>query len=144
MLKKILVLNGPNLNLLGQREPHIYGAITLSEIITNLQTLAKKLAADIEHYQSNSEAELVDRIQKVLNDKTIVGIIINAGALTHSSIAIHDALKLANLPVVEVHLSNVFAREEFRHFSYISSVASAVIVGAGADGYYFALQLLLK
>ncbi|MDI9314160.1 MAG: type II 3-dehydroquinate dehydratase [Hydrotalea sp.] len=140
----ILVLNGPNLNMLGKREPAIYGTATLDEIILGLTAEAKKSGVDIMHQQSNAEHELVEAIQTASRNNNIKGIIINAGALTHSSIALHDAIKLSGLPTVEVHLSNVFAREEFRHHSYISAVARAVIVGAGSDGYHFALQFLIK
>ncbi len=144
MMKTILVLNGPNLNMLGTREPDMYGTATLDDIINNLKAKGKELSVDIIHQQSNAEHELVTAIQSASRDKNIKGIIINAASLTHSSIALHDAIKLSGLPVVEVHLSNIFAREEFRHHSYISSVARAVFVGAGQDGYYFALQFLVK
>ena len=140
----ILVLNGPNLNMLGQREPAFYGTATLDDIIHDLTAAAKKLGFGITHQQSNAEHELVSAIQTASRDHDVKGIIINAGALTHSSIALHDAIKLSGIPTVEVHLSNVFAREEFRHHSYISAVARAVIVGAGSDGYHFALQFLIK
>lgn len=144
MMKTILVLNGPNLNMLGTREPDMYGTATLDDIINDLKAKGKEWAVDIIHQQSNAEHDLVTAIQAASRDKNIKGIIINAASLTHSSIALHDAIKLSGLPVVEVHLSNIFAREEFRHHSYISSVARAVFVGAGQDGYYFALQFLVK
>ncbi len=144
MMKTILVLNGPNLNMLGTREPDMYGTATLDDIINDLKAKAEKLSVNLTHQQSNAEHELVTAIQSASRDKNIKGIIINAASLTHSSIALHDAIKLSGLPVVEVHLSNIFAREEFRHHSYISSVARAVFVGAGQDGYYFALQFLVK
>ncbi|MGI9460968.1 MAG: type II 3-dehydroquinate dehydratase [Alphaproteobacteria bacterium] len=144
MKKSILILNGPNLNMLGTREPAIYGNTTLDEIIKNSETLATELGFTITHKQSNAEHELVATIQTMSADKNTKGLIINAGALTHSSIALHDAIKLSALPTIEVHLSNIFAREEFRHHSYISSVARAIFIGAGADGYYFALHFLAK
>ena len=140
----ILVLNGPNLNMLGSREPALYGTASLDDIINDLTTTAGTLGITLQHQQSNAEHELVSAIQSASRNPAIIGLIINAAALTHSSIALHDAVKLSNLPMVEVHLSNVFAREEFRHHSYLSSVARAVFVGAGAMGYHFALQFLAK
>ena len=135
---RILVLTGPNLNMLGMREPEIYGASTLGDVEALCQKTAAELGIEIDFYQSNLEGELVTWIQKSCT--THQGIVINAGAYTHTSIAILDALKLAGLPVVEVHISNIFAREEFRHHSYISPIAKAVICGLGIDGYAFALR----
>ncbi len=140
MSAKIFVLNGPNLNLLGTREPHIYGSDTLDDLRSLAQARAAELGLEIDFRQSNSEGELVDWIQeaKVSAD----GIVINAGAYTHTSIAILDALVATELPVVEVHLSNLFKREAFRHHSYISPVAAGLITGFGPQGYPLALEAM--
>ncbi len=135
---KVLVLNGPNLNLLGQREPEIYGSETLDDIMLNLSTQAKSLHLELSHLQSNREHELIDRIHLSIN--SIDFIIINPAALTHSSIALRDALLAVNIPFIEVHLSNIYAREEFRHHSYLSDIAKGLICGLGANGYQYALQ----
>lgn len=140
MAKPIYVLNGPNLNMLGQREPQVYGRDTLDDIARLAQTRAKALGFSIEFRQSNAEGELVDWIQKARDGAS--GIIINAGAYTHTSIAILDALQLSELPVIEVHLSNIFRRETFRHHSYISLGANGVICGLGAKGYELALEAM--
>ena len=137
---RILVLNGPNLNLLGVREPSVYGVRTLEQIMERVAWVAKDMGFFLVHYQSNSEGALVDRIQKTLEDATTF-IIFNPGGYTHSSIALRDALLAVNKPFVEVHLSNVFARENFRSKSYLSSIAKAVISGAGSMGYEFALHI---
>lgn len=137
-MKKILILNGPNLNMLGQREPDIYGTQTLSDIETLCQDTAKTLEQDIDFRQSNHEGELVSWVQDTIGK--FDGIIINAAAYTHTSVAIHDALKLTGLPIIEVHLSNPKDREPFRHFSYIEPLAHAVISGKGAEGYKEALE----
>lgn len=140
MVKKIAILNGPNLNLLGTREPATYGSTTLAEI----ETLAKERAAshdlEIDFRQTNIEGTLVDWIQET--SKAADGIILNAAAYTHTSIALHDAVAAIDVPVVEVHLSNIFAREEYRHHSYISDVAAGVICGFGANGYILAVDAL--
>tara|TARA_Y100001936_G_scaffold237184_1_gene267446 strand:+ start:3209 stop:3664 length:456 start_codon:yes stop_codon:yes gene_type:complete len=141
--KNILVLNGPNLNLLGSREPDIYGNETLEEINENLNKLAKSYDINLSSFQSNSEAELISRIQEAMGDKTDF-IIINPAAFTHTSIALHDALLAAHIPFIEVHLTNIFARESFRRESYFSSIALGVISGLGAKGYYLALQYAVK
>ena len=138
----VLVLNGPNLNMLGTREPEIYGTETLAEIETRCRGRAATLGLDIDFRQSNGEAELVGWIQEANN--TANGIIINAGALTHTSLAILDALQAAGLPVVEVHLSNIFRREEFRHKSYVSQAASGLVCGFGGLGYGLAIEAIAR
>lgn len=135
---KVLLLNGPNLNLLGQREPETYGKETLAEIIQTLTSEAQQANIELTHLQSNREYELIEKIHESFNK--IDFIIINPAAFTHSSIAIRDALLGVNIPFIEVHLSNVHAREDFRHHSYLSDIAKGVICGLGAKGYSFALQ----
>lgn len=139
MAQRILVLHGPNLNLLGTREPEIYGSLTLGEIDASLRTLAASLGATLENFQSNHEGALVDRIQAARTDGTEF-IVINAGAYTHTSVAIRDALAGVALPFIEVHLSNVHKREPFRHHSYLSDHAVAVVAGLGAAGYEAAVR----
>ena len=134
----VLIINGPNLNMLGSREPEIYGDETLADIEEKCQTCAKELGLNIEFRQSNGEGEIVEWIQQSTGNFSVI--LINAGAYTHTSIAIHDALTGSGLPVVEVHLSNIFQREDFRHISYISCLAEGVICGFGSQGYVFALQ----
>jgi 3-dehydroquinate dehydratase-2 len=136
----VYVLNGPNLNLLGQRQPKIYGRETLGDIHARLDQRARALGLAVEFRQSNYEGELVDWIQEAR--KTACGIIINAGAYSHSSIAILDALLACELPVIEVHLSNIYKREPFRHKSYISAAALGIICGLGPMGYELALDAL--
>ena len=141
----ILVLNGPNLNLLGKREPEVYGSMTLDTIISDLRRYAGTVDVNLTHFQSNAEHELIEQIQNVLIDSLpIHGIIINPAAFTHTSVAIRDALLALNLPIIEVHLSNVHARESFRHHSYISDIADGVIVGLGHLGYRFAVDALVS
>jgi len=135
---KVLVLNGPNLNLLGQREPALYGKNTLEDIIQALTEQAQQLNIELTHLQSNREYELIEKIHQSFNE--IDFIIINPAAFTHSSVAIRDALLGVNIPFIEVHLSNVYARESFRQHSYLSDIAQGVICGLGAQGYTFALQ----
>jgi len=139
MARHILVLNGPNLNLLGAREPQIYGATTLADIERDLTAEAAGRQARVSFFQSNHEGALVDRIQAARKD-AVDFIIINAGALTHTSIALRDALAAVAIPFIEVHLSNVYRREEFRHRSFLSDLAVGVIAGLGAAGYRYALQ----
>jgi len=134
----VLILNGPNLNLLGTREPQIYGSETLDDIESLCQDTAQQLGLDVDFRQSNHEGELVGWIQEARGEHD--AIILNAGAYSHTSIAILDALTAVGLPVVEVHLSNIFRREPFRHHSYVSTVARGVICGFGAQGYALALQ----
>jgi len=136
--KNILVVNGPNLNMLGLREPEIYGRETLDDIAENMTVRAKELGFTVDFYQSNSEGDLVDRIQ-VARGK-YAALIINAAAFSHTSVAIVDALRLVDFPIIEVHLSNIFAREEFRHHSCISPAANGVICGFGANSYILALE----
>ncbi len=135
---KILVLNGPNLNMLGKREPEIYGAQTLDEIITQLVAKADEKAIELSHLQSNAEHLLIDAIHQAY--QKIDFIIINPAAFTHTSVSIRDALLSVAVPFIEVHLSNVHAREEFRHHSYLSDVAQGVICGLGTQGYSYALE----
>ncbi|NIL95115.1 MAG: type II 3-dehydroquinate dehydratase [Woeseiaceae bacterium] len=134
-----LLLNGPNLNLLGTREPEVYGAMRLDDIEANCIELAEELGHSLECYQSNAEHELVDRVQKAAKDG-IEFILLNPGAFTHTSVALRDALLAVDIPFIEIHLSNTFAREEFRHMSYFSDVAKGCVIGLGAMGYELALQ----
>ena len=138
---KILVLHGPNLNLLGLREPEIYGSLTLAQIDQQLQQTAIALGVEITTFQSNSEGELVTEIQKALGKYQ--GIVINAAAYTHTSVAIRDALSAVKIPTVEVHLSNIHQRETFRHFSYIAAVAIGQICGFGVNSYRLGLQAIV-
>lgn len=142
-MKNILVLHGPNLNLLGQREPDVYGHVTLSEINEKLKKIAHAGGANLQHFQSNAEAELVERVQRSRQDGTDF-IIINPAAFTHTSVAIRDALAAVAIPFVEVHISNVFAREAFRKESYFSDIAVGVISGLGVTGYELAVQYALQ
>lgn len=142
-LPVIYVLNGPNLNLLGMREPEIYGSQTLDEIAGMIEDRASELGCDVEVRQSNHEGHLVDWIHEAAAEDAHA-IILNAGALTHTSVALHDACKSVPTPVIEVHLSNPAAREEFRHHSYISSAARGTICGFGAMGYLLALDAAMK
>lgn len=142
-MKNILVLHGPNLNLLGTREPDVYGRVTLDEINAKLSAQAALNGAKLAHFQSNAETGLIDRVQQARLDGTEF-IIINPAAFTHTSVAIRDALAAVGIPFVEVHLSNVFAREAFRKESYFSDIAIGVISGLGATGYELALQFALQ
>jgi 3-dehydroquinate dehydratase-2 len=137
-MAKFLILHGPNLNLLGQREPEVYGTTTLDEINAAIRTRAETGGHEVTCFQSNAEHELVDQIQAAGKDKTDF-IIINPGAFTHTSIALRDAFLSVKVPFIEVHLSNVFAREEFRRTSFLSDIAVAVITGTGPVGYELAL-----
>lgn len=139
----ILVVHGPNLNLLGTREPHLYGNQTLDQINKSLENLARQAGQPLATFQSNAEHALIDRIQQAQQDKVDI-IIINPAAFTHSSVAIRDALAATAIPFVEVHLSNIYKREEFRRHSYYSDIAIGVISGFGAQGYELALQFALQ
>ena len=143
-MAKFLVINGPNLNLLGKREPDIYGSATLAEVEATLQAWGQDNGHKVECVQSNAEHELIDQVHCAASfgSNPCDGIVINAGAYTHSSIALRDALAGVNVPYVEVHISNVHAREPFRHHSYLSAKACGVIVGLGLAGYQYALQHL--
>jgi 3-dehydroquinate dehydratase-2 len=141
-MKKIAILNGPNLDRLGKREPEIYGSATLSDLEKGLREEFGKRAA-LEFFQSNHEGELIDRIA-TLADQKFDGIVINAGALTHTSVALRDALLGAHIPAVEVHISNIYRREEFRHESLTAPACVAVISGLGTEGYLAAARFLLK
>ncbi len=143
MAQNILVLHGPNLNLLGTREPHIYGSLTLPQINEGLERLAGDLGATLRAWQGNHEGALVDRIQAARQDGTDF-IIINAAAYTHTSVAIRDALAGVAIPFIEVHLSNLYKREPFRHHSYLSDLAVGLISGLGADGYEAALRYAVR
>lgn len=142
-MKNILVLHGPNLNLLGSREPDVYGRVTLDEINASLMKLAQADRANVSFLQSNAEAVLVERIQQARADGTDF-IVINPAAFTHTSVSLRDALAAVGLPFIEVHLSNVFAREAFRKESFFSDIAIGVISGLGAAGYQFAVQFALN
>ena len=140
MMSKIIILNGPNLNLLGEREKEKYGNITLKDIENNCKEFAKKNDIDLSLFQSNIEGELVEEIQKARNKHN--GLIINAGAYTHTSVAIHDALKILEIPIIELHITNIYNREEFRHKSLISKLATSILCGFGTNGYIMALQAM--
>ncbi|EHD23479.1 MULTISPECIES: type II 3-dehydroquinate dehydratase [Brenneria] len=134
----ILLLNGPNLNLLGTREPDKYGKTTLTQIVSNLETQAQVLNVQFSHLQSNAEHVLIDRIHQARGNTDFI--LINPAAFTHTSVALRDALLAVDIPFIEIHLSNVHAREAFRHHSYLSDIAVGVICGFGAEGYNHALQ----
>jgi 3-dehydroquinate dehydratase II len=138
---KILVLHGPNLNMLGRREPGVYGTATLNDINDSIRNLCDELGADVDFVQSNVEGELVSAVQQAM-DRRIDGIVINPAAYTHTSVALRDALLAVNLPFIEVHISNTFAREEFRHHSYLSDIAAGVIIGLGPVGYLYAVRAI--
>ena len=139
-MKKIIILNGPNLHLLGEREKSQYGSKTLKDIEKMCIDFGKKNKFEILMFQSNIEGELIDKIQEARNRQN--GLIINAGGYTHTSVAIHDALKIIKIPIIELHISNIYNREEFRHKSLISKVAKGVICGFGAEGYIMALNAM--
>jgi 3-dehydroquinate dehydratase-2 len=140
--RRLLLVNGPNLNMLGTRQPEIYGSTTLAQIEQRVAELAAGFGFEVRAVQSNHEGELVDAIQAARQD--CAGIIINPAAYSHTSVAIRDALSAAELPVVEVHLSNIHTREAFRHHSYVSAVAQVVIAGAGPAGYEYAVRYLAE
>jgi 3-dehydroquinate dehydratase-2 len=140
---KFLVLHGPNLNMLGKREPGVYGTATLADIDNTIRNLCEEIDVDVLTAQYNVEGELVQAIHQAV-DQRVDGIVINPAAYTHTSIALRDALLAVNLPFVEVHISNTFAREEFRHHSYLSDIASGVIIGFGPVGYLHAIRALYQ
>ena len=141
-MKKIIILNGPNLNLLGEREKSQYGSFTLKDVEKNCANFAKENKIKLSLFQSNIEGELVNLIQKSRNEYD--GLIINAGGYTHTSVAIHDALKVLKIPIIELHITNIYNREEFRHKSLISSLASGIICGFGTKGYIMALDAMVN
>ncbi len=141
-MNKIIILNGPNLNLLGEREKNQYGSNTLKDIEETCNEYSTKNNIKLSFFQSNIEGELVNQIQASRNNQD--GLIINAGGYTHTSVAIHDALKILKIPIIELHISNIYNREEFRHKSLISKIAKGVICGFGADGYVMSLDAMNK
>lgn len=143
----ILVLNGPNLNLLGTREPATYGSTTLADVERLCTERARELGYAVDFRQSNHEGVLIDAIHEAgrgFKDGSVLGVVFNAGAYTHTSIALHDAVRAVEVPVIEVHISNVHARESFRHHSWLSPVAAGIIVGLGVDGYVLAIDALAR
>ncbi|MGB6268955.1 MAG: type II 3-dehydroquinate dehydratase [Olleya sp.] len=138
-MKKLIIINGPNLNLLGKREPNIYGSLSFTEFLDKIKGKYPKVS--IEHFQSNIEGELIDKLQEV--GFSYDGIILNAAAYTHTSVGIGDAVKAIETPVIEVHISNTYGREEFRHHSYISPNAKGIILGFGLQSYELAIQSFL-
>jgi 3-dehydroquinate dehydratase II len=146
-MKNVLILNGPNLNLLGTREPAVYGKETLADVEKLCRDTGARLGVGIECRQSNHEGELVDWIHEAGREFAagkLIGVVFNAGAYTHTSVALHDAIKGANVPVIELHISNVHAREPFRHHSYLSPAARAVMAGFGVPGYALAIEGLVR
>ena len=141
-MNKIIILNGPNLNLLGEREKNQYGNFTLEDVEKNCNDYAEKNNIKLTFFQSNIEGELINQIQNARNNQD--GLIINAGGYTHTSVAIHDALKILKIPIIELHISNIYNREEFRHKSLISKVAKGIICGFGEDGYIMSLKAINK
>jgi len=139
-MNKIIILNGPNLNLLGEREKTQYGSFTLKEIEVNCKEFANGNGIILSMFQSNIEGEIIEEIQKSRSEQH--GLIINAGGYTHTSVSIHDALKILKIPIIELHISNIYNREEFRHKSLISKVAKGIICGFGANGYIMALKAM--
>ena len=139
-MSKIIILNGPNLNLLGEREKNQYGSFTLKDIEKMCKEFASKNEIDVSLFQSNLEGELVEKIQNSRKNQN--GLIINAGGYTHTSVAIHDALKIIKIPIIELHISNIYNREDFRHKSLISKIAKGVICGFGSEGYIMALKAM--
>ncbi|CBG40538.1 type II 3-dehydroquinate dehydratase [Helicobacter mustelae] len=140
---KILVIQGPNLNILGHRDPRIYGPMTLEQIHNNMQEFAKQNKCELDFFQSNFEGEIIDKIQECIGGE-YQGIVINPGAYAHTSVAIADAIASSGVPAVEVHLSNIFAREDYRKVSYTGAVTGGVITGFGAFGYHLALISILQ
>jgi len=146
-MSKILVLNGPNLNLLGQREPEQYGRATLADVERLCAEAGARLGFEVDCRQSNHEGVLIDAIHEAgrgVKDGSVLGVVFNAGAYTHTSVALHDAIKGAEVPVIEIHISNVHAREAFRHHSYLSPAAAGIVVGFGIEGYVLAIEGLVR
>ena len=143
MAKKLLLLNGPNLNLLGTREPAVYGAATLADIESAATAQAEAAGGSLSCFQSNHEGALIDRIHAARTEG-VEAIVINPGGLTHTSVALRDALAAVAIPFIEVHISNIYQREEFRHHSYLAAIARGTICGLGVDGYRFAIDFALK
>ena len=146
-MPKIIVLNGPNLNLLGQREPAVYGAATLADVEALCRETGARLGVEVECLQSNHEGVLIDALHasgRGVKAGEVVGVVFNPVAYTHTSVALHDAIKGAEVPVVEIHISNVHARESFRHHSYVSPAAAGIVVGFGVGGYVLAIEGLLR
>ncbi|MDE2452197.1 MAG: type II 3-dehydroquinate dehydratase [Burkholderiales bacterium] len=146
-MPKVIVLNGPNLNLLGQREPAVYGSTTLADVEALCRQTGARLGVEVECLQSNHEGVLIDAIHEAgrgVKAGTVLGVVFNAGAYTHTSVALHDAIKGAEVPVIEIHISNVHAREAFRHHSFISPAAAGIVVGFGVDGYVLAIEGLVR
>ena len=140
MKNNIIIINGPNLNLLGEREKNKYGTMSLKEIENNCLSFCKKNGLNLTFYQSNIEGEIVEKIQSARS--SFNGLIINAGGYTHTSVAIHDSLKILKIPIIELHITNIYNREEFRHKSLISNVATGVICGFGSEGYVMSLNAM--
>ena len=143
MAKNILLLNGPNLNLLGTREPDIYGRTTLDDIVSDMRALVEAAGGKLSSFQSNHEGALIDRIHQAQRDH-VDAIVINPGGLTHTSVSLRDALAGVNIPFFEVHISNIHQREPFRHHSYLSGIAKGVLCGIGTDGYRMAIEFALR
>ena len=146
-MSTILVLNGPNLNLLGSREPAVYGAATLADVERLCREAGERLGHSVDCRQSNHEGVLIDAIHdagRAFAAGSLIGVVFNAGAFTHTSIALHDAIKGAGVPVIEVHISNVHAREAFRHHSWLSPVVVGIVIGLGVDGYGLAIEALAR
>lgn len=145
-MKTVLVLNGPNLNLLGEREPAVYGSATLADVEALCRATGDRLGVALDCRQSNHEGVLIDAIHEAgrgVKDGRVLGVVLNAGAYTHTSVALHDAIKGAGVPVVEVHISNVHTREAFRHHSFVSPAATGIVVGFGVAGYALAIEGLV-
>jgi 3-dehydroquinate dehydratase-2 len=146
-MPKVIVLNGPNLNLLGQREPAVYGSATLADVEALCRATGERLGVAVECLQSNHEGVLIDALHaagRAVKAGEALGVVFNPGAYTHTSVALHDAIKGAEVPVIEVHISNVHAREAFRHHSYVSPAAAGIVIGFGVDGYVLALEGLVR
>ncbi len=147
MSQTLIVLNGPNLNLLGLREPAVYGHATLADVEQLCRDTGARLGVQVECFQSNHEGALIDALQAAgrrVKAGEVIGVVFNPGAYTHTSVALHDAIKGAEVPVVEIHISNVHAREAFRHHSHVSPAAAGIVVGFGVDGYRLAIEGLVK